>query len=112
MGRFDSLTALNQPSAPPVQETPEPTPAPVRKQAAPRVERGDPSPSPSPTGYPAPLTNRKMKDRHAFDIYEEQYETLKAIADEEKDQGLPGSMNRMIREAIDMYLTARKSGKK
>lgn len=48
-----------------------------------------------------------MKDRHPFDIYEDQYEALKRIADEERDQGLPGSMNRMVREGIDMYLAAR-----
>ena len=52
-----------------------------------------------------------MKQRHPFDIYEDQYETLKKIADEEREQGLPGSMSAMVRKGIDMYLEARKQGK-
>jgi len=55
---------------------------------------------------------RRMKQRQPFDVYEDQYETLKRIADDERAQGLPGSMSRMVREGIDMYLTARKKGEK
>ena len=107
MGRFDSLTTLgNQPPTAPV--APAPKKPPVKHQAAAQVHKGDPSPSP----YPSPQTRWKIKDRHPFDIYEDQYESLKRIADEERTQGLPGSMNRMVREGIDMYLAARKNGKK
>jgi hypothetical protein len=49
-----------------------------------------------------------MKQRQPFDIYEDQYETLKSIAEDEREQGLPGSMSRMVREGIDMYLAVRK----
>src|SRR3954454_21113770 len=112
MGRFDSLTTLdNQPSTAPVAPEPKasaPKKPPVRQQAAAKVYKGDPSPSP----YPPPQTRRKIKDRHPFDIYEDQYASLTRIAKEERAQGLPGSMNRMVREGIDMYLAARKSGKK
>jgi hypothetical protein len=45
-------------------------------------------------------------------MYEDQYQTLKQIADEERAQGLPGSMSRMVREGIDMYLAAKKRGEK
>src|SRR5688572_17302623 len=110
MGRFDSLTSLGQPSA---LVAPEPgsaeKPAPVAKEQRPKPQKGDPSPSPypSPFNQPSPKAARKIKDRHPFDIYEDQYESLKRIADEERAQGLPGSMNRMVREGIDMYLAAR-----
>src|SRR5437879_964609 len=63
---------------------------------------------PRPVPRPGPLRRRKMKQRHPFDIYEDQYETLKNIADEEREQGLPGSMSAMVRKGIDMYLEARK----
>ena len=111
MGRFDTLTSLGQPSAPVAAEpVPAEKTAPVAKEQ-PRLKptKEDPSPSPSPSPYnqPSPKAARKMKDRHPFDIYEDQYEALKRIADEERDQGLPGSMNRMVREGIDMYLAAR-----
>ena len=66
---------------------------------------------PHPVPRTVPLKRRKMKQRHPFDIYEDQYETLKKIADEEREQGLPGSMSAMVRKGIDMYLEARKQGK-
>jgi hypothetical protein len=76
-----------------------------------------PVPSPSthtPYGvpHPVPPLKRRMKQRQPFDVYEDQYETLKTIADDERAQGLPGSMSRMVREGIDMYLAARKKGEK
>lgn len=68
-------------------------------------------PRTSTVSHPVPRTRRKIKQRHPFDIYEDQYETLKQISDAEKDQGLPGSMSAMVRKGIDMYLEARKQGK-
>jgi hypothetical protein len=53
-----------------------------------------------------------MKQRQPFDVYEDQYEELKAIAEGERAQGLPGSMSRMVREGIDMYLDQRKRREK
>jgi hypothetical protein len=108
MGRFDSLTSLGQLASPATASEPVPVQksAPdVREQPVPKPERG--YPSPSPYSQPSPKALRKIKDRHPFDIYEDQYESLKRIADEERAQGLPGSMNRMVREGIDMYLAAR-----
>lgn len=61
---------------------------------------------------PVPLLKRRMKQRQPFDIYEDQYDSLKKIADDERAQGLPGSMSRMVREGIDMYLSARKKSEK
>jgi hypothetical protein len=64
-------------------------------------------PSPVPDGVPrtpVPPTKRVMRQRQPFDIWQDQYETLKRIADDERARGLPGSMSRMIRDAIDAYL--------
>lgn len=47
---------------------------------------------------------RKIKQRHPFDIFADQLVTMKKIVEDERTQGLPGSMSRMVREAIDAYL--------
>src|SRR5712692_9073286 len=62
-----------------------------------------PVPYPSPhtpygVSHPVPPMKRRMRQRQPFDVYEDQYETLKKIADDERAQGLPGSMSRMVRE--------------
>ena len=62
--------------------------------------------------HPVPPMKRRMRQRQPFDVYEDQYETLKKVADGERAQGLPGSMSRMVREGIDMYLAAQKKGEK
>ena len=52
---------------------------------------------------PVPRTKRIMKQRHPFDIYHDQYDTLKQFAEEERRQGGIGSMSAMVREAIDTF---------
>jgi len=54
---------------------------------------------------------RVMKPRHPFDIYQDQYESLKQLADEERRQGGVGSMSAMVRSALDTYVTKRRAGK-
>jgi hypothetical protein len=49
-----------------------------------------------------------MKQRQAFDIYENQYESLKQAAEEDREMGLPGSMSALVRKGIDMALEERK----
>ncbi len=62
-------------------------------------------------GVPLTATGRrKIKQRHPFDIYEDQLEELKKLSLEEKMQGGIGSMSAMVREAIDT-LIAKKRGK-
>ena len=51
-----------------------------------------------------PKVKRPIKQRQPFDIYEDQYETLKRIAASEKDFENGRSMSQMVREAIDTYL--------
>lgn len=57
---------------------------------------------------PVPLKKRFMKPRHPFDIYHDQYDTLKQLAEEERRQGGVGSMSAMVREAIDKFIATKK----
>lgn len=51
---------------------------------------------------------RTMKQRHPFDIYQDQYDSLKAIAMEDRKQGGLGSMSAMVREAIDKLISEKR----
>jgi hypothetical protein len=113
---MDNLPAIQKPT---LSNGKKPTGEPEAKEI-PSVPSTPISPygsSPVPGTVPPPvprtvsLRKRKMKQRHPFDIYEDQYETLKTIAEEEREQGLPGSMSAMVRKGIDMYLEERKKGK-
>ncbi len=52
-----------------------------------------------------------MKQRHPFDIYADQLETLRQLALDERREGGIGSMSAMVREAIDDYVAKRQAGK-
>src|SRR6266702_8727454 len=56
---------------------------------------------------PVPHKKRIMKQRHPSDIYQDQYDSLKQLADEERRQGGVGSMSAMVREALDTYIAKR-----
>jgi hypothetical protein len=51
-----------------------------------------------------------MKQRHPFDIYQDQYEALRDLAQEERKQGGIGSMSAMVRDGIDIVVAAKKKG--
>lgn len=53
-----------------------------------------------------------MKQRHPFDIYRDQYESLQQLALEERKQGGVGSMSQMVREALDKLIAEKKKQKK
>ena len=57
---------------------------------------------------PPPAPKRVMKQRHPFDIYQDQYDTLRALAMEERKQGGVGSMSAMVRAALDTLIAERK----
>lgn len=62
-----------------------------------------------PPVLPVPPTQRrKIKQRHPFDIYEDQLEELKKLSLEERMQGGIGSMSAMVREAIDTFVAKRR----
>jgi hypothetical protein len=47
---------------------------------------------------------RAVKRRHPFDIYVDQYETLKDFAFKDQKRGILVSMSGMVREALDLYI--------
>ncbi len=53
---------------------------------------------------PAATSKRKIKSRHAFDIYEDQVEVLQKLSLEDRMRGGAGSMSAMVREALDDYI--------
>jgi hypothetical protein len=55
-----------------------------------------------------PTQKRVMKSRHPFDIYEDQYHSLRELAMKERMQGGIGSMSAMVREALDAFIEKRK----
>jgi hypothetical protein len=93
-------TEVNKPKQPPVPPVP-----PVR--VVPPVLQE----LPIRTVLPVPPKKRVMKQRHPFDIYQDQYESLKQLADKERRQGGAGSMSAMAREALDTYIAKRRVGK-
>jgi len=53
-----------------------------------------------------------MKQRHPFDIYQDQYEALQELALEERKLGGVGSMSAMVRESIDKLIAQRRGNTK
>ena len=60
----------------------------------------------------SPPKKRVMKQRHPFDIYQDQYEALQELALEERKQGGVGSMSAMVRESIDKLIAQRRGNTK
>jgi hypothetical protein len=59
-----------------------------------------------------PPAKRVMKQRHPFDIYQDQYEALQQLALEERKQGGVGSMSAMVREGIDLIIAKKRGEQK
>jgi hypothetical protein len=57
---------------------------------------------------PVRVVKRQMI-RHPFELYMDQLERLRALAEEQRRSGGVGSMSRMVREAIDRYLDEQSS---
>jgi hypothetical protein len=57
---------------------------------------------------PSQPQKRVMKQRHPFDIYQDQYDSLKELSVEDRKQGGVGSMSAMVREAIDKLISSKK----
>ena len=83
---------------------------PKRKQEASHPQLPSPLPesqAPQPTTHPV----KSSFIRRTFDFYEEQITYLKQESLREQLEGKEGSMNAMVREAIDAYLKERASSK-
>jgi hypothetical protein len=48
--------------------------------------------------------DRRQMIRHAFELYLDQLDSLRDLADAQRRRGEPASMSRMVREALDRYL--------
>ena len=53
---------------------------------------------------PVQDTTKRIVTRNSFEIYEDQMDSLRKLAFQQKMQGKIGSMSAMAREAIDAYL--------
>ena len=67
---------------------------------------------PVPLVRDEPTTKRVMKQRHPFDIYQDQYDSLQELALNERKQGGVGSMSAMVREALDWVIAEKRKAKK
>ena len=67
------------------------------------------TPTRTPTRTPDRSPQRRIITRNSFEIYEDQMESLRKLAYTEKMEGGVGSMSRMVRDAIDHYLTTNKT---
>jgi hypothetical protein len=81
-----------------------------RKSASPPATEPEPSQPPTAEATPKPEPVRPVRVvkrqmiRHPFELYMDQLERLRALAEEQRRSGGVGSMSRMVREAIDRYL--------
>ncbi len=48
--------------------------------------------------------SRRQMIRHPFELYMDQLDSLRELAESQRRRGEPASMSRMVREAIDRYL--------
>jgi hypothetical protein len=114
MDNFPSIQKPKQPTY--IDETPLGTeiykPKPL-DTPVPSVRAVSPVPLERPVRpvLPVPPKKRIMKQRHPSDIYQDQYDSLKQLADEERRQGGVGSMSAMVRAALDTYIAKRRAGK-
>lgn len=65
-----------------------------------------------PNEQMVPKVKRPIKQRQPFDIFEDQYITLRQIADAERGFVNGRGMSQMVRDAIDAYLSKNPSTKK
>ena len=101
-----------------------PIPSPIQKAAVKKELRTDnikvKKDNPLPVDPPVPPVRveqptpkveagkRVIKQRHPFDIFQDQYEDLRNFSLDEKRDGSLGSMSAMVRDALDTYITSRK----
>lgn len=85
----------------PTIQKPQPHQAPIQPQTTRTIV---------PPVRDVPPTRRKIKQRHPFDIYEDQLVELRNLSVEDRMTGGVGSMSAMVRTALDTFI-AKKRGK-
>jgi len=83
-----STPAVEPPSIPETVAQPEPSSAPVPARTPDRPER----------------PKRRQMIRHSFEVYLDQLERLREVANDQRERGELGSMSKMVRDAIDRLL--------
>jgi hypothetical protein len=103
---------FKKPASPaePPSEPEQPAPS-----AAPPIQPLGPSESPSRTPVrsvrPVRPTRRQMI-RHPFELYQDQVESLRQLANEDRMHGGTGSMSAMVRAAIDRLIDEQSASSK
>src|SRR5512135_2422023 len=88
-----------------------PAPAPPSVPAVPAGRKSPPVlPVPPVRGVPLKTRpgKRVMKQRHPFDIYEDQYHSLQELSLADRKRGGLGSMSAMVRQALDELITKKR----
>lgn len=101
---------------PAIEKPPSPKrhPSPAPQEASP-LTASEPDAIPALTRTPVPphvlpsvrTPVRRTITRYAFEFFQDQVESLRRFALEEKTRGEKGSMSAMIRQAVDAYIAKR-----
>src|SRR5512144_1537235 len=119
MGRYDVLLGqektkrtIQSISTPPAPVAPPHSPAPLPTPEHDRPARSSRPKASSLHHNSSTLQPRKREfARRSFDFYADQIDYLTRTSLEERLNGGEGSMNAMVREALDDYIKKRKAGK-
>ncbi|MGI8484158.1 MAG: hypothetical protein ACR2OU_07835 [Thermomicrobiales bacterium] len=86
------------------QATPESPPEPAREEQVPQQAPVATKPAlQAATPLPVRPVRRQMI-RHPFELYMDQLDRLRQVAEDQRRHGEPGSMSKMVRDAIDRLL--------
>jgi hypothetical protein len=89
----------------PPQKSKDISPTPLPEKSVIQEEQANPAkPERANARTPVRPNGKRIITRNAFEIYEDQMDSLRKISLEEKMNGKLGSMSAMVREAIDSYL--------
>ncbi len=85
------------------------SPAPQEPTPTAEIAPVPPSAPPAPAqNVPAPVRPgrpiKRQMIRHPFELYMDQLDRLREVAEEQRQRGESGSMSKMVRDAIDRYL--------
>jgi hypothetical protein len=84
--------------------------SPVPTESPPLRDQGPESTFGSPPERPYARTGvRRVITRYAFEFYQDQLEDLRRLSLRDKMAGERGSMSEMVREALDQYLSNRRT---
>lgn len=104
----------SNPSVSPLADSPadsapnSPSPYPNRTNTERPDDRPLDRPSDPATDRPTGRIGKRIKQRHSFEYFLDQIESLQGFALDEKQRGEQGSMSAMVREALDAYIAKRR----